>query len=818
MRFNVIRNSIFALILLFCLNNQAQNILKGTIKDEIEGFPIPYAQIKIDCLKAMFMADVNGNFNIEIKPDSCDVTFLSSSYSPIQRTIIFTPKNREYKLDIKLTPSAILLDPAKVVSSKYETNPEKSTNSILVLSPKEAENKNLNTVDGLLNTAGGIAVVDNEPQIRGGSGFSSGMGSRVMILLDNIPMLRPDAGRPMWNFIPMEDVEQIEILKGAASLVFGSSALTGAINVLTAYPRTKPKTKVILFAGIYSDPKNPYQTSWNHQNPIKFGVSFLHSRIIKKNFDFVIGGEYFDDQGYIGPEESISSTRNTNGSTKGKYERRARFNFATRYRFQKIKGLSVSLNGNIMASENAQSFFWFDADTNRYRTYKGSLSKFKDFTGYLDPSVKYISKGGFVHTFRNRILYSKNIESTGAQSAESGSVFDEYQFNKNIPKIGMNIVAGVMNNFAISNGRVFSGDNYSDKPTRMSYDNFSIYTQLEQKFLKNRNLTIIGGGRWEFYSLDNVIENKPIFRAGINYQLNKTKTSFRGSFGQGYRFPSIGEKFIAISVGRFGFYPNPDLQSENSWNAEVGIMQPFSLFDFQGFFDVAFFNQEFENYIEFAMGPWGNSGSIIDRMGFKYLNIGPARISGLDFSFMGEGVISKNVTYSLMVSYTYSNPITKNRNYVYYTDPVTHKEYTFLNSSSDTSRNVLKYRIEHMGKLDLAFTFYKKFTVGLSANYYSSMHNVDKFFFDYDINNPNNTPLRIAILKLMGDLPFSGYYNYFMENKKGSVVFDARVSYNINRVTLSFIVKNLLNKSYTLRPMYVEPLRTFTIQVIYNIN
>ena len=353
----------------------------------------------------------------------------------------------------------------------------------------------------------------------------------------------------------------------------------------------------------------------------------------------------------------------------------------------------------------------------------------------------------------------------------------------------------------------------------MSSNNFAAYTQLEQHFLKKRNLILQVGARWEFYTLNGESENKPIFRGGINYQLNKLKTAFRASIGQGYRYPSIGEKFIAISVGRYGFYPNPGLISEKSWNAEIGEMQPFRLFDFQGMFDIAFFNQRYDNYIEFAMGQWGTQGPLVDRIGFKYLNIGPARIGGIDFSMMGEGKIAKNVNYTVSISYTYSNPISLDPDYVYYKDSITKKEFTFNNSSYDTTRKVLKYRIEHMAKFDLSFSFYKKFSIGVSASYYSAMKNVDNFFFDFDIDNPNLTDSRKGILESLGDLPFQGYYEYFhSKENKGGVVFDARTSYVIKNLTLSLIVKNVLNRSYSLRPMYVEPPRTLTLQLIYDFN
>ena len=803
----------------------AQNVVSGVVKDQAEGFPIPYVKITCNCFSDPVMTDAEGKYSIKLSKDNCVLTFEAMGYAKEIRAVTFVPKKRNVTLDVKLYAEAQVLEEAEIVTSKYEKEPEKSTSSIVVIDPKKSVTRNVTTADQLVNTAGGIAVVDNEPQIRGGSGFSSGMGSRVMIMLDDMPLLRPDAGRPMWNFIPMEDVEQVDIMKGAASVVFGSSALTGAINVLTAYPRSKPKTKVTAFAGIYSKPKDERETSWNHRNPVKYGLSFLHSRIIKKNFDLVVGGEFFNDEGYIGPEQKLYETRDSNGNTKGKYEIRGRLNFATRYRFEKVKGLTLSVNGNFMYTQNAQSFFWNDGYENKYRSYKGSLSYFKDFTFYIDPTLRYIGPRGFTHSFKNRIIFSDNAELSGAQSARSLMVYDEYQVNKTIKKIGMNIVAGVMNMYTTSKGAVFNGVKGSDTALRVNSDNISLYAQLEEKLLKNKNLTLQFGARWEFYKLwshdgipvQNPFENKPVFRAGINYQLNKSKTAFRASIGQGYRYPSIGEKYIAIAVGKYGFYPNPELRSENSWNAEIGIMQPFMAGNFRGMVDIAGYNQEFKDFIEFCVGQWGTTGGLMDKLGFMYLNTGPARISGLDVAFMGEGKIGKNVAFNFSLSYTYSHPVTKNRDNVYFVHPTTGLEYTFTTTSSDTTRNVLKYRIEHMAKLDLEFSFYKTFAIGISANYFSAMKNVDNFFFNYDAANPENTEAKNRMLKSL-DLPFYGFYDYYQAHKKGSFVLDARISFFVKDFTLSFIVKNMLNACYYLRPMYMEPTRTFTFQLVYDLH
>jgi len=827
----------FVFIFLFsCLFLQlslfAQYTLKGALKDAVENTPVAFAQIRVACINNMFLSDVDGNFSFQVNKDSCEIEIIHLMYEPIKRVFVFSDKNREIKVTIPLQPYATRLDEAKVSASKYETNPEVSTTSLVVLQPKQSENRNFVSVDNLVNSAGGIVVVDNEPQIRGGSGFSSGMGSRVMIMLDDIPLLRPDAGRPMWNFIPMESIEQVEILKGASSVLFGSAALTGAINVHTAYPRTKPQTVVTTFAKLYDSPQNPFQKSWLNTNPVEFGISFLHSRIIKKNFDLVVGGEVYNDQSYIGPQETISFSKKNNSSSRGKFDQRYRLNFSSRYRFAKVKGLSVSLNGNFMYSNNAQSYVWFDADTNIFRSYEGSMYQFKEFTFYVDPCVKYFSEKGGTHTLKNRVLFNNSQELEGDLNAKSLMLYDEYQYNKNF-KFGMNIVAGASNQYATFYGPVFSGEGDphavegAKEPSSAFSNSFALYAQLEQKFLKKRSLTIQVGGRWEIYNLWGPkidTEKKirpPIFRIGANFQIPKTKTAFRGSFGQGYRYPTIGEKFISLRVGNFGFYPNPQLRPEESWNAEAGVMQPFQFFDFRGVVDVCYFHQDYNDFIEFSMAPWGSNQNMIRRFGYKFLNIGPAKVNGVDFSLAGEGKITKHISYTLMTSYTWSNPTVKDPNFIYNTYKPTEtspvSEYSFNNSSSDTTRNVLKYRIEHMVKLDLEFIFFKKFSIGGTFTYYSAMRNVDIFMFRYDANNPNFDETWTKMIKSFGKVPFSNFYYFFEDNKKGSITLDLRASYYFQKITVSFIVKNVTNRLYALRPLYAEPPRTFTLQLIIKV-
>jgi hypothetical protein len=126
----------------------------------------------------------------------------------------------------------------------------------------------------------------------------------------------------------------------------------------------------------------------------------------------------------------------------------------------------------------------------------------------------------------------------------------------------------------------------------------------------------------------------------------------------------------------------------------------------------------------------------------------------------------------------------------------------------------MKYRLEHVLKADLSFTIFDIFTVGASAQYYSLMKNVDKFFYSYDRFSPYASR---PIATSRSPFPFDGLYDYrdAEEHKKGTTVFGLYTSVEMWNIRLSVIVSNLLNREYSLRPMCPEAPRLTTIQLVY---
>ena len=150
--------------------------------------------------------------------------------------------------------------------------------------------------------------------IRGGSGWSYGAGSRVLVMVDGMPMLAGDANDIKWSAIPLENISQIEILKGASSVLYGSSALNGVINIRTQYPKDKPVTKINVSNGFYMPgygsrkgtsllvgdsilDQRGDQTWWDKPQGYIQG-NFTHLRKLTENDELVLGGSFMKDQGY----------------------------------------------------------------------------------------------------------------------------------------------------------------------------------------------------------------------------------------------------------------------------------------------------------------------------------------------------------------------------------------------------------------------------------------------------------------------------------------------------------------------------------------
>jgi iron complex outermembrane receptor protein len=798
------------IILFFLLSFQAVNgqktkgIFAGRVIDKETGEALVGANIYMKSnMTVGEVSDFNGYFSIVLSPG--EYTFVVS-FTGMKKQFVdvnIEAGKTTYK-KIYLEPFSVQFQEVEIRAGKFEKKIEDQTASISVIKPKLIEAKNTRNVQTILNMVPGVTILDEEPQIRGGSGFTFGVGSKVAVFIDDMPITTGDAGKPDWSLIPVEDIKQIEVVKGASSVLSGSSALSGAIYIRTSYPGLKPTTNVKVFSGMYTAPKAPAEKWWTGIDYIT-GASFLHTRRLGKGYtDLVLGGIIMADGSYTGapipgpyvqdPGDSISDADMAN--------RKARFNFKLRRRSKTKKGLNFGLNGNIMYNHESNALVWLNDTSGFYRGYPGGTLLSDKLTTYFDPYLNIYTSMGVKHQFLNRILY-KNSNAINDQSSKTLMIYNNYQFSKRFKNLSnLDLIGGITSNYTWSKASMYEA-NGSDVNTMW---NISLYMEIEKKFGDLINLSL--GARVEHFRLNDTIrDTRPIFRAGASFKLGQ-ETFLRASIGQGYRFPTITERYIKTSVGSIGVFNNPDLKPEYSWNAEVGLKQGIKFSKFYGYFDIAAFYQKYENTIEYLFGFWDSTYNFAIA-GFKFLNTGESQVAGVDISLNGQAKFHQYWHINLLLGYTYIRPVTLQPDHVFAHDynPSGETEFSYNSTSVDPKSKILKYRFLSTGKADFEIG-YKNLAYGISMKYFSKIINLDKAIFDFEDATTNSGGYLQPVL----------YKNYYYHHNNGNAIFDMRISYQFHKIhKIAIISNNVFNKMYSLRPLKAEPMRDVQIQYTLNL-
>ncbi len=783
---NKVLSTLFILSAGFLSLAQSQTArITGTVTDT-ENMPLIAATVIVEGEGSI--TDLEGRYEIKIAPGTYELTVSYVGYEPHKERVTLSA-NEEKTLNISLTESFNLLETATVTSGKHEMALGEVTVSIDVIKPALVESTNQTTLSGLLEKVPGINMIGDQANIRGGSGFSYGAGSRVLLLIDDMPIYQADAGFPQWEDVPLENVEQIEVVKGAASALYGSSALNGIVNVRTAYAKSKPETSFAPFYTVVGSPKNE-QLKWWDEAPYSAGFSAAHRRKMGK-FDLVLGSYYYRADSY----QDSSFTR------------RGRITVNTRYRIN--DRLSVGINSNFNKSKGSSYFFWQDLD-NMYRP-GTSVSNSNNLRYNIDPYLTYFDKSDNRHKFMGRFFNVDN--ETGTLEADQSNIsqvfYGEYQFQRKMEKLDMMLTTGF-----VYNGSRVRAPLYGD--TTFVSDNLAGYLQLEKKF--DDRLNISAGFRFEANTLrtpdsmyfesdlvtvggsvpnGKIKESKPVFRVGASYEISPT-SFLRASWGQGYRFPTIAEKFIFTQFGGLPIIPNFDLQSETGWTAEIGLRKGFKVSNFNAFVDVSTFWSEYSDMMEFTF--------IIENFNafFQSQNIGDTRITGYEISVNGQGSLFGLQT-TLMAGYTYIDP--KFKEFGLDLPEGSRGRTNARNSSicntgnAEDCVNVLKYRYKHTAKFDME-TRYKKASIGLAAFYTSYMENIDAVF-ELFLVNQEGQPI--------------GLREFRQTHNNGDLVLNLRGAYFLtNQLKASILVKNFTNREYSSRPGKLDAPINYTLRMDYN--
>ncbi|MBM3917481.1 MAG: TonB-dependent receptor [Sphingomonadales bacterium] len=739
----------------------------------------------------------NGLFTFSVNLLPIELIIKAPFYFADTLTISELPKN-----GIQVRLKAQVKDQKTVVvAGKRRQAIEEIPVSMEILRPQLIDNKGITDLEQAVNQTPGVYTMDGQVSIRGGSGFAYGTGSRVLLLWNGMPLLSGYAGDTQWNAIPMEQASQVEIMKGAASVLYGSGALNGVIALAEKEPTLEPVTKVKMQYGVYGAPRRS-SLKWWDVPPMNQQLEVFHSQL-KKRFGYTLSTTGFHNDGYrIGESEYRARVSGTLYA-KAILDKRLRAGLGYNFQVQKTGSFLIWQNDSLGYTPSGYG-----------DTTAGSSTLSYNFGQrlFIDPYAKYIDNRNNLHSLKTRLYWVSNDNlSNSSQSNAAVIYYADYTFQRKFGE-GSTLSSGLTAIQNVVTSQLF-GNHQSV--------NYAAYSQLE--YHKNK-LDLSAGLRLEYFEMDNETPDSqfqlpgkgnlsapvyPVLRTGLHYAL-KPFTHLRASLGQGIRYPSVAERFTQTSVGALNIFPNPSLKPEIGWAGEIGIKQGFKIGNWKAMFDAAFFVNQYSNMMEFSfiyynpitqqpLNPLNPSPediefltsgayNVSDWVGFQAQNAEKARISGLDLSFNSSGQLGKVELISL-IGYTYMNPISLNSNPQY------------VANFSDINTNMLKYRFKHLANADIEAN-YLNWSLGTSMRYNSFMRNIDRVF-EEDLDP---TPSEVYILP--------GLKAYRQQFNRGNLVFDARLAYTLREnYRLSLIVNNLMNAEVTSRPGDIQAPRNFIIQI-----
>ena len=910
----------YNLLVLVCVSQAAlAETLTGVITDGFTREPLIGVTILNTADNSGTVTDFDGAYSLEVNSLPATIKFSYVGYQTEEKVFKTIPA----VFNMAMQADNEVLDEVVVTAGRFEQRMTDVTVSIEVVKPQALRSQAPTDLSATLQTLPGVEVIDKQPSIRGGGGWTYSVGSRCQVLMDGMTILNPKTGEINWNNVPLENVAQVEVVKGASSVLYGSSALNGVINVRTQRPGLNPETKISGYVGVYDNYNNYSYTG--ARLPLYYGAEASHSRRIG---DFDVSGaisgfkdEGFRQQGfndrvrfggnmtyhmpaeenkYVNMGVNLNYVANRYGdffiwrspkdplrpsplTNMGRNEHN--FNIDPFFNYDDTeRGISHKLRTRFyMTSDNVTQpsgvistkdlLKWgltsFDMDKvmgyvndvtgnigNGMDVADALLLTFKDVTvpianeDWLTAVVNGIDlvKNGLGYTgtvaeMQDAVAYAMDLlaDKTPTRPELTYNGYIDYQFAKQWNS-GVRLTTGINWNH-ITNTANITGTHHTD--------NVAAYLQYDHR-IANR-LSLSAGVRLEYYRMDDQYKEaniqignwlcpvRPVFRAGLNWEIYKAGF-LRASFGQGYRNPSVTEKFARKDIGGVGVYPNKNIKPESGYNAELGYKQLYKFGPVSGTLDVAAFYTEYRDMIEYQFGLFRNSDftmvnsmyDVIDELkniindfaqtkslanagigiGAQFVNVSHARIYGAEVSTAGMVDIKKDMNLRYSIGYTFTEPedmdndrrIEEEKTY---TDPLQMK-----NKSNDSK--YLKYRNKHSFKTTIDYT-YKWFSIGVNMSYRSKILAVDYLMVDERVKEQKDL-MDYARMFIFGYEDGLSLHDYWMSHNNGIFTMDLRASVRFKEhVEMQFLVNNLLNTEYSYRPMALAPPRTFVCRMNINL-
>jgi len=804
--------------IVFGNTGKGNSVIKGIVKDANTNEALIGATVIIQETTLGAVSGLDGDFIIKNVPaGKHTLRFSAIGYKNITKIVETSPNNTEV-VNVSLTQGSIMGSEIVVSASRYEQKKAEVPITTSILNLKTLNAEPIKQLDQILETVPGVDLVrsggygSSSVQIRGSNSFAGGgLGTRVLLLYDGYPLNSPDAGSVYWSMVSMDAVERIEVVKGSSSALYGAGAMGGVVQAVAALPK-EFTLKAKFTNGFYdTPPKDEVNTEIypGDKTPYFYKAEVSHSNVLG-NLAYNIMYAHAKDDGYRQSAQMESDD----------IKLKARYTLSGNQYLQLTGVLTYVTGGipypwrneyNALADPIAGNYQYDDLKDNSMQMFGLKHVWTISNTSSLESRI-FFNRAAFL------IMYYPEYNSAFDVKDGSGNVIGNYQqysagkrsvYDPDDPSTYNDSDArryggGIQFNWFSHGHRLTTGFDvqYDDVTSTMYYDNtaqaFGLFAQDDFKLSEKIRLSF--GARFDLDHVDrseitytdflnptgvDPVTYEPLYsektgsikyqtlsqfspRAAVTYLLN-AETSFRASFGQSMRAPTLAERFVT-EAGFFRGLPNTELKAERMTSLEIGMFKSFGRYfsiDLSTYYNLYKDLIESENVNEDALA--SDVSSII----FQYKNVSKARIIGFEASLNAQPIDDLNLTFGY--NYMNAKDISSNSD-----------RRLGGNLNPEEDKDWLSYRPEHAFNFRASYSF-NKADISFTGRYISRIKTVRMYA------NPDGTE-------------YPG--NFFVMNTSAKYnVFDV--------VTLSAAIKNIGNVQYEELEHYRAPGRSFHFGIEY---
>lgn len=578
--------------------------IQGMVKDGETGQPLPGVNIMIVNTVLGTSSQLDGSFRIDNVPAGTYTLRASMiAHHPVHQPVQ-VPASGTVTLTLTLKETIIDFDPLVVTANKTRQSLDETPNSLSVMQAPEIRERQPLRVDQVLETIPGVHMVREQVNIRGSTGFTIGAANRTLLLVDGVPVMTSDTGQFNWDLLPVLDIRQIEVIKGAGSALWGTAALGGVINIITLSPSEEGRTVVRGTIGQYDEPRYP-EWRWTDK-PLYFNrLDVSHSqRIGRFGYRLSVGRHVSDGYTEVGDFRRWNAT----GKFTWQFRNSSTWMFYASYNYNEA--------GIYVGWDDPQKPFNVRPSNRNSRGKIEMANIYSKLDWLVSPKARLECRISYLMSLMgNQFVTSTDFNPARGLGAEVRANW--------LPHQSLDITVGSEYKWDTGNTKYFGEHKGYTTGT---------YSQAEIRLFEGI-LRLTPGIRYDRYQLIGGLSQSLVSpRFGINYRPWGV-TILRASAGTGFRAATIAERYLSFESNSVTVEANPDLQAETAVSVDVGWRQYVTP---DWYVEVGAFRSEFENLIEIDLRQSQIEFGRDIRVAVRFQNLQHALIRGMELTTAGH--------------------------------------------------------------------------------------------------------------------------------------------------------------------------------------